>query len=128
MRLKKSFRGFGGPLRCSDVIMVLYSMSSLFFVFGLSCQNGGTETEMSKMCINTEWGGLGDDGSLDNVITPFDTEVDQNSVNPGKQRLKTLPLCRVYNFKSNKYGLSICVNMPLHISQARIIICVFLCI
>lgn len=77
--------------------MVLYSISSLF-VF--SWQKCGTETgkteggaEMSKMCINTEWGGLGDDGSLDNVITRFDAEVDQNSVNPGKQRLKTLTLC-----------------------------------
>lgn len=38
------------------------------------------------MCINTEWGGLGDDGSLDDIITPYDVEVNQMSVNPGKQR------------------------------------------
>uniref|UniRef100_A0A3B5A943 Hexokinase-2 n=1 Tax=Stegastes partitus TaxID=144197 RepID=A0A3B5A943_9TELE len=46
--------------------------------------------EMLKMCVNTEWGGLGDDGSLDDIITPYDTEVDQNSVNPGKQRFEKL--------------------------------------
>ncbi|XP_012775899.3 hexokinase HKDC1 [Maylandia zebra] len=47
-------------------------------------------SETSKMCINTEWGGLGDDGSLDDIITPFDTEVDHNSVNSGKQRFEKL--------------------------------------
>ncbi|XP_005915168.1 hexokinase HKDC1 [Haplochromis burtoni] len=47
-------------------------------------------SETSKMCINTEWGGLGDDGSLDDIITPFDAEVDHNSVNPGKQRFEKL--------------------------------------
>lgn len=41
------------------------------------------------MCINTEWGGLGDDGSLDDIITPYDMEVNQNSINPGRQRLET---------------------------------------
>ncbi|CAI5645753.1 unnamed protein product [Oreochromis niloticus] len=47
-------------------------------------------SETSRMCINTEWGGLGDDGSLDDIITPFDAEVDHNSVNPGKQRFEKL--------------------------------------
>nr|XP_012775899.2 putative hexokinase HKDC1 [Maylandia zebra] len=47
-------------------------------------------SETSKMCINTEWGGLGDDGSLDDIITPFDAEVDHNSVNSGKQRFEKL--------------------------------------
>uniref|UniRef100_I3KK26 hexokinase n=1 Tax=Oreochromis niloticus TaxID=8128 RepID=I3KK26_ORENI len=52
---------------------------------------GDEETpETSRMCINTEWGGLGDDGSLDDIITPFDAEVDHNSVNPGKQRFEKL--------------------------------------
>ncbi|XP_008290689.1 putative hexokinase HKDC1 isoform X6 [Stegastes partitus] len=49
-----------------------------------------TELQKGKMCVNTEWGGLGDDGSLDDIITPYDTEVDQNSVNPGKQRFEKL--------------------------------------
>ncbi|XP_031702058.1 hexokinase HKDC1-like isoform X1 [Anarrhichthys ocellatus] len=46
--------------------------------------------EIPQMCINTEWGGLGDDGSLDDIITPYDIEVDQNSLNPGKQRFEKL--------------------------------------
>ncbi|KAF1392977.1 hypothetical protein PFLUV_G00033620 [Perca fluviatilis] len=48
------------------------------------------DAEIPKMCINTEWGGLGDDGSLNDIITPYDIEVDQNSLNPGKQRFEKL--------------------------------------
>ncbi|XP_074469182.1 hexokinase HKDC1-like [Sebastes fasciatus] len=48
------------------------------------------EAEIPRMCINTEWGGLGDDGSLDDIITPYDVEVDQHSLNPGKQRFEKL--------------------------------------
>lgn len=53
------------------------------------------DEEITKMCINTEWGGLGDDGSLEDIITPYDAEVNRMSVNPGKQRSEThneLPL------------------------------------
>lgn len=35
--------------------------------------------------INTEWGAFGDDGSLEFVRTDYDRDVDENSVNPGKQ-------------------------------------------
>ncbi|KAG8001479.1 Hexokinase-1 [Nibea albiflora] len=48
------------------------------------------DAEIPRMCINTEWGGLGDDGSLDDIITPYDLEVNQNSLNPGKQRFEKL--------------------------------------
>ncbi|XP_042355881.1 hexokinase HKDC1-like [Plectropomus leopardus] len=48
------------------------------------------DAEIPRMCINTEWGGLGDDRSLDDIITPYDIEVDQNSLNPGKQRFEKL--------------------------------------
>ncbi|XP_071344229.1 hexokinase HKDC1 isoform X2 [Trachinotus anak] len=48
------------------------------------------DAKLQKMCINTEWGGLGDDGSLDDIITPYDVEVDQNSINSGKQRFEKL--------------------------------------
>ncbi|KAM7406256.1 hypothetical protein PAMP_000644 [Pampus punctatissimus] len=48
------------------------------------------DAEIQKMCINTEWGGLGDDGSLDDIITPYDIEVDKNSLNAGKQRFEKL--------------------------------------
>jgi len=35
--------------------------------------------------INTEWGAFGDDGRLDFVRTEYDRDVDENSINPGKQ-------------------------------------------
>lgn len=52
----------------------------------MSLKVDADENFMSKMCINTECGGLGDDGSLDDIITPYDINVDQSSLNPGKQR------------------------------------------
>lgn len=39
-----------------------------------------------KMCINTEWGGFGDNGCIDNIRTKYDKEVDEGSLNAGKQR------------------------------------------
>lgn len=41
------------------------------------------EGEDGRMCINTEWGGFGDDGALKDIQTPFDVTVDETSVNPG---------------------------------------------
>ncbi|GLD46322.1 hexokinase-2-like protein [Lates japonicus] len=41
------------------------------------------EGEDGRMCINTEWGGFGDDGSLRNILTKFDVQVDKMSINPG---------------------------------------------
>uniref|UniRef100_A0A182SY59 Phosphotransferase n=1 Tax=Anopheles maculatus TaxID=74869 RepID=A0A182SY59_9DIPT len=35
--------------------------------------------------INTEWGAFGDDGALDFVRTEYDREIDQHSINPGRQ-------------------------------------------
>uniref|UniRef100_A0A3Q4GUN9 Phosphotransferase n=1 Tax=Neolamprologus brichardi TaxID=32507 RepID=A0A3Q4GUN9_NEOBR len=43
----------------------------------------GIEGEDGRMCINTEWGGFGDDKSLDDILTEFDVEVDKTSINPG---------------------------------------------
>lgn len=37
-----------------------------------------------KMCINTEWGGFGDDGVMDFVRTPYDKLLDQTTINAGK--------------------------------------------
>ncbi|XP_066572535.1 hexokinase-2 [Amia ocellicauda] len=42
------------------------------------------EGEDGRMCINTEWGGFGDDGSLRDIQTEFDMEVDRSSLNPGQ--------------------------------------------
>ncbi|XP_019965018.1 hexokinase-4-like [Paralichthys olivaceus] len=41
------------------------------------------EGEDGRMCINTEWGGFGDGGSLKDILTEFDVEVDKKSINPG---------------------------------------------
>ncbi|CAF97272.1 unnamed protein product, partial [Tetraodon nigroviridis] len=41
------------------------------------------EGEDGRMCINTEWGGFGDDGALKDIQTTFDVTVDETSVNPG---------------------------------------------
>lgn len=41
------------------------------------------EGEDGQMCINTEWGGFGDDGCLKDIQTTFDVRVDKTSVNPG---------------------------------------------
>uniref|UniRef100_A0A8C1YHH2 Hexokinase-2 n=1 Tax=Cyprinus carpio TaxID=7962 RepID=A0A8C1YHH2_CYPCA len=38
-----------------------------------------------RMCVNMEWGAFGDDGSLDDIRTEFDREIDAGSLNPGKQ-------------------------------------------
>ncbi|XP_058478065.1 hexokinase-2-like isoform X2 [Solea solea] len=41
------------------------------------------EGEDGRMCINTEWGGFGDDHSLRDILTEFDLTVDNMSINPG---------------------------------------------
>uniref|UniRef100_A0A8C6IJY2 Hexokinase-2 n=1 Tax=Mus spicilegus TaxID=10103 RepID=A0A8C6IJY2_MUSSI len=43
------------------------------------------EGDEGRMCINTEWGAFGDDGSLEDIRTEFDRELDRGSLNPGKQ-------------------------------------------
>ncbi|XP_074152654.1 hexokinase-1 isoform X1 [Sminthopsis crassicaudata] len=43
------------------------------------------EGDEGRMCINTEWGAFGDDGSLNDFRTEYDKEIDRGSLNPGKQ-------------------------------------------
>ncbi|KAE8614927.1 hypothetical protein XENTR_v10008351 [Xenopus tropicalis] len=43
------------------------------------------EGDEGKMCINTEWGALGDDGELSSIQTEIDKQLDQNSLVSGKQ-------------------------------------------
>lgn len=38
-----------------------------------------------QVIVNTEWGAFGDNGVLDFIRTQDDQEVDQNSLNVGKQ-------------------------------------------
>ncbi|XP_050817720.1 hexokinase-3 isoform X2 [Gopherus flavomarginatus] len=46
--------------------------------------------EEGRMCINMEWGAFGDNGCLDTFFTPFDRQVDEASLNPGRQRFEKL--------------------------------------
>ncbi|XP_036453941.1 hexokinase-2 isoform X2 [Colossoma macropomum] len=43
------------------------------------------EGDEGRMCVNMEWGAFGDDGSLEDLRTDFDREIDAGSINPGKQ-------------------------------------------
>ncbi|XP_028908278.1 hexokinase-3 isoform X1 [Ornithorhynchus anatinus] len=46
------------------------------------------EQEGGKVCVNTQWGSFGDDGSLKQ--TSFDVQLDRFSLNPGKQRFEKM--------------------------------------
>ncbi|MGH0127911.1 UNVERIFIED_CONTAM: hypothetical protein FKN15_032741 [Acipenser sinensis] len=48
------------------------------------------EGDEGRMCINTEWGSFGDDGSLEDIRTKFDRDIDLGSINPGKQLFEKL--------------------------------------
>uniref|UniRef100_A0A8C6X4M5 hexokinase n=1 Tax=Naja naja TaxID=35670 RepID=A0A8C6X4M5_NAJNA len=48
------------------------------------------EGDEGKMCINTEWGGFGDNGCMDKFRTRYDQEVDSGSLNPGKQKYEKM--------------------------------------
>ncbi|XP_059138200.1 hexokinase HKDC1 isoform X2 [Peromyscus eremicus] len=48
------------------------------------------EGDEGRMCINTEWGGFGDNGCLDDICTQYDKEVDEGSLNSGKQRYEKM--------------------------------------
>ncbi|XP_063148939.1 hexokinase-3 [Candoia aspera] len=54
-------------------------------------RNVGTiEDNEGRMCINMEWGAFGDDGCLEHYLTPYDDEVDKESLNPSQQRFEKL--------------------------------------
>uniref|UniRef100_A0A8D0L3T3 hexokinase n=1 Tax=Sphenodon punctatus TaxID=8508 RepID=A0A8D0L3T3_SPHPU len=64
------------------------------------------EGDEGRMCINTEWGAFGDDGSLNDIRTEFDREIDLGSINPGKQLgLYLGELVRLILLKMAKEGL-----------------------
>ncbi|NXG82347.1 HXK3 protein, partial [Stercorarius parasiticus] len=48
------------------------------------------EETNGRMCVNTEWGCFGDDDTLNDILTPYDQRVDQESSNPGKKRFEKL--------------------------------------
>ncbi|KAM9650366.1 hexokinase-4 isoform 1-T1 [Trichechus inunguis] len=48
------------------------------------------EGNEGRMCVNTEWGGFGDSGELDEFLLEYDRIVDETSVNPGQQLYEKL--------------------------------------
>lgn len=46
---------------------------------------GKYSKDKENMLINMEWGAFGEQNTLDFCLTEFDRDVDQNSINPGKQ-------------------------------------------
>ncbi|MGH0136375.1 UNVERIFIED_CONTAM: hypothetical protein FKN15_060974 [Acipenser sinensis] len=48
------------------------------------------EGEDGRMCVNTEWGGFGDNDCIEFIRTKFDREVDEGSLNQGKQRYEKM--------------------------------------
>uniref|UniRef100_A0A4W4EBQ8 Hexokinase-2 n=1 Tax=Electrophorus electricus TaxID=8005 RepID=A0A4W4EBQ8_ELEEL len=70
------------------------------------------EGDEGRMCINTEWGAFGDDGSLEDIRTEYDREIDRGSLNPGKQLFEKMvsgmymgELVRLILVKMAKEGL-----------------------
>ncbi|XP_053846878.1 hexokinase-3 isoform X2 [Vidua macroura] len=49
-----------------------------------------TDETSGRMCVNTEWGCFGDDGTLNDVFTPYDESVDEESSNPGENRFEKM--------------------------------------
>ena len=47
--------------------------------------DSGAMNESDEMVINMEWGAFGNNGCLDFIRTSYDCEIDQCSLNPGKQ-------------------------------------------
>ncbi|KAJ0056120.1 hypothetical protein NL108_003407, partial [Boleophthalmus pectinirostris] len=56
----------------------------------MTCAEETGDTSKQRMCINTECGRLGENGSLNDIITTYDIQVDLNSQHPGKQRFEKL--------------------------------------
>ncbi|KAF5899044.1 hexokinase-2-like, partial [Clarias magur] len=70
------------------------------------------EGDEGRMCVNMEWGAFGDDGTLEDIRTDFDREIDAGSLNPGKQLFEKMisgmymgELVRIILVKMTKAGL-----------------------
>jgi hexokinase len=45
----------------------------------------GADNGKTHVLINTEWGAFGDNGALDFIRTQYDREIDEFSINKGRQ-------------------------------------------
>uniref|UniRef100_A0A8C8A403 hexokinase n=1 Tax=Otus sunia TaxID=257818 RepID=A0A8C8A403_9STRI len=73
---------------CEVALVVGTSTNSCFMAEAQQVEMA--EKASGQMCVNTEWGYFGDDGSLSDILTPYDQCVDQESANPGEKRFEKL--------------------------------------
>ncbi|NXK09792.1 HXK3 protein, partial [Herpetotheres cachinnans] len=73
---------------CEVALVVGTGTNSCFMAMAQQVEMA--EETSGQMCVNTEWGYFGDDGTLSDVLTPYDQCVDQESSNPGEKRFEKL--------------------------------------
>ncbi|XP_063269388.1 hexokinase-3 isoform X2 [Prinia subflava] len=75
--------------RTCEIAMVADKGSNCCFMAEAHLVETADETS-GRMCVNTEWGCFGDDGTLNDVFTPYDECVDVESSNPGEKRFEKM--------------------------------------
>ncbi|NXQ12242.1 HXK3 protein, partial [Peucedramus taeniatus] len=75
--------------RACEVGMVADKGSNCCFMAEAYLVETAEETS-GRMCVNTEWGCFGDDGTLNDVFTPYDESVDEESSTPGVKRFEKM--------------------------------------
>ncbi|KAM4892775.1 hexokinase-3 isoform 1-T1 [Sylvia borin] len=75
--------------RPCEVAMVADKGSNCCFMAEAYLVETADETS-GRMCVNTEWGCFGDDGTLNDIVTPYDECVDVESSNPGEKRFEKM--------------------------------------
>ncbi|NXF16247.1 HXK3 protein, partial [Rhodinocichla rosea] len=75
--------------RACEVAMVADKGSNCCFMAEAYLVETTDETS-GRMCVNTEWGCFGDDGTLNDLFTPYDQAVDEESSNPGEKRFEKM--------------------------------------
>ncbi|NXK17988.1 HXK3 protein, partial [Arenaria interpres] len=73
---------------CEVALIVDKGTNSCFMADAQHVQTA--EETSGRMCVNTEWGCFGDDGALNDILTPYDQHVDEESSNPGVKRFEKL--------------------------------------
>ncbi|NXP15157.1 HXK2 protein, partial [Thinocorus orbignyianus] len=73
---------------CEVAVIVDKGTNSCFMAEAQHVQM--VEETNGRMCVNTEWGCFGDDGALNDILTPYDQHVDQESSNPGAKRFEKM--------------------------------------
>ncbi|KAF1656693.1 Hexokinase-2, partial [Eudyptes chrysocome] len=79
----------GGLRQCSPPLLPADTGTNSCFMAEAQQVEMAEETS-GRMCVNTEWGCFGDDGTLSDVLTPYDQRVDQESSSPGEKRFEKL--------------------------------------